>query len=238
MTRSFVVALLLVSSACAPDRVDVLPSATDALVGGDRPADAFASDGGIAMPRVCSAATDCASGERCVGAEGCGLPSTCQRIACSRDIAQLCGCDGVTFFASSTCPDRAFAHRGPCEAPRAPNGAACSDATQCAGGRCITEREGWPGGYCTQSCGRHSDCGATERCFEGMCYATCGPEGSPGRRAPEGRGSCRDGHACFELASEHLCGPAFCTSNAECATGSSCRRAPDAPVWATTCLRD
>jgi hypothetical protein len=33
---------------------------------------------------------------------------------CTLDVAEYCGCNGETFEASSTCPNRAFSHRGAC----------------------------------------------------------------------------------------------------------------------------
>jgi hypothetical protein len=46
----------------------------------------------------------------------CGAPWTCDESAaiCTADIAEYCGCDGRTFTASSSCPNLAFSHRGPC----------------------------------------------------------------------------------------------------------------------------
>lgn len=68
--------------------------------------------------RACQSTADCARGEECHIVEGCATPSYCGPIlgrACTGDVAPYCGCDGRTFFASSTCPTRTFARRGSCE---------------------------------------------------------------------------------------------------------------------------
>lgn len=73
--------------------------------------------------RRCTRQSDCARGQQCLGPEGCGVPWTCQVSQgrpCSADVAPFCGCDGVTFGASSTCPDRPYQSRGPCEMPPPP----------------------------------------------------------------------------------------------------------------------
>lgn len=64
---------------------------------------------------ACASGDDCASGV-CEG-EGCGdTTGVCVGRArpCTRDLQAFCGCDGVTFRASSSCPGRRYAHRGPC----------------------------------------------------------------------------------------------------------------------------
>lgn len=67
----------------------------------------------------CLTAAECGSGI-CEG-EGCGpdTPGTCapRNRACTRDLRAYCGCDGVTFRTSGSCPGRRFAARGECPAP-------------------------------------------------------------------------------------------------------------------------
>lgn len=64
----------------------------------------------------CLSGADCASGV-CEG-EGCDAssPGTCapEVRPCSRDRRPYCGCDGETFFTSSTCVGRRYASKGPC----------------------------------------------------------------------------------------------------------------------------
>jgi hypothetical protein len=66
---------------------------------------------------ACKAAADCQSGI-CEG-EGCGdgTPGTCvsRKRPCTADMRAFCGCDGVTFGGSSTCPGRRYAARGECK---------------------------------------------------------------------------------------------------------------------------
>ncbi|HEU4612759.1 MAG TPA: hypothetical protein VFS15_11805 [Kofleriaceae bacterium] len=81
----------------------------------DEPAQAA---GAAADGAACLAGTDCASGV-CEG-QGCDphLPGTCmpKARACTRDLRAYCGCDGVTFKTSGSCPGRRFAARGACSA--------------------------------------------------------------------------------------------------------------------------
>lgn len=63
----------------------------------------------------CSRGAECESGV-CEGM-GCGVDEArCapQGRACTRDLVPYCGCDGVTFSASSTCPGRPYRARGRC----------------------------------------------------------------------------------------------------------------------------
>lgn len=67
------------------------------------------------MPTLCTADLPCVGGV-CTG-DFCGEPWQCLHLGmpCTEDAAPYCGCDGTTFYASSTCPDRPYVHRGPCE---------------------------------------------------------------------------------------------------------------------------
>lgn len=71
---------------------------------------------GLADGQACTAASQCASGA-CEG-QGCGddTPGVCvgSMRRCTRDLRPYCGCDGKTFMASGTCPNRRFASRAPC----------------------------------------------------------------------------------------------------------------------------
>lgn len=66
---------------------------------------------------ICSDSDECAAGEECQGDVACGgAPWRCGPAGnCNLDLVAYCGCDGVTFHGSSTCPGRPFAHRGGCE---------------------------------------------------------------------------------------------------------------------------
>lgn len=65
--------------------------------------------------KACASDDDC-DGGICEG-EGCGeVLGTCvpRERMCTRDAQLYCGCDGVDFRASGRCPNRRYAHRGPC----------------------------------------------------------------------------------------------------------------------------
>ncbi|MFT3700295.1 MAG: hypothetical protein QM831_44535 [Kofleriaceae bacterium] len=64
----------------------------------------------------CFGNAECASGA-CEGL-GCDQvhPGTCARTKriCTRDRRPYCGCDGKTFFSSSTCPGARYSAKGQC----------------------------------------------------------------------------------------------------------------------------
>ncbi|MBW2732432.1 MAG: hypothetical protein JRH20_08545 [Deltaproteobacteria bacterium] len=64
----------------------------------------------------CSTADECESG-RCEG-EGCAPGRgrcTDNKRLCTSDLRSYCGCDGVTFRASGSCPGKRYHQRGPCQ---------------------------------------------------------------------------------------------------------------------------
>jgi len=71
---------------------------------------------GLAEGAPCAEDPQCAS-NICEGI-GCDDASlgTCAPITrpCTRDRRPFCGCDGETFFTSSTCPGQRFVHKGLC----------------------------------------------------------------------------------------------------------------------------
>ena len=80
------------------------------------PPDSPAQTGRVADGEACLAAADCASGV-CEG-QGCDdrTPGQCAPAArgCTRDLRPYCGCDGVTFRTSGSCPGQRFAERAEC----------------------------------------------------------------------------------------------------------------------------
>ncbi len=105
----------------------------------------------VDAPRTCTSTSQCGPGLECVGPEGCAIPWTCQPQLgrpCTDDLAPHCGCDGVTFRSSSTCPSRPYLHRGPCEGPPPvdggpagcvlPNDAICPFNQSCRISECTT----------------------------------------------------------------------------------------------------
>ena len=107
--------------------MDAAPVAIDA-------APALAADGAS-----CLRGEDCASGT-CEG-EGCfdEKPGTCApaQRGCTKDLRAYCGCDGVTFKTSGSCPKRRYEAKGAC--PTGANrkvGAFCLKAGDCASKVC------------------------------------------------------------------------------------------------------
>jgi hypothetical protein len=133
-------------------------------------ADPFAP---AAAGAACTGPGDCASGI-CEG-QGCGTATgvcaPAQR-ACTYDIRPYCGCDGVTFSASGSCPGTRYQHRGACTAAGSgaalPAGASCLAGTECASGVC----EG-------KGCGADAPgvCAATSRRCTRDRRAFCGCDG-------------------------------------------------------------
>jgi len=85
---------------------------------------------------ACTLDTECESGV-CEGMgceEGQGRCASRDR-ACTRDLRGYCGCDGVTFQASGSCPGARYEFLGRCEDGR-PEGAACLAGTDCQSGVC------------------------------------------------------------------------------------------------------
>lgn len=91
----------------------------DALTDAER--DGTGSDGSDDVdPNVCTATLPCPSGSNCT-ADSCAGPWTCVyhfdetlEHPCSPTVIPFCGCDGVTFEASESCPDRPWVHAGAC----------------------------------------------------------------------------------------------------------------------------
>lgn len=103
----------------------VPPEETSALGGEDGGSEAAESSGAASLDETvakedgasCASGLECASGI-CEG-EGCtdDALGTCMPRGrmCTKDLRPYCGCDGVTFRDSGSCPMRRFQHRGPCE---------------------------------------------------------------------------------------------------------------------------
>lgn len=91
--------------------------------GGDGPAAAdlatppagadLAAEADLTAAASCGGAM-CGGGEVCQGAPGCVATWACGAAACTRDLVSYCGCDGVTFRSSGSCPGRPYLHRGAC----------------------------------------------------------------------------------------------------------------------------
>ncbi len=76
----------------------------------------------------------CATGLACLGQMNCTTASglCVPTRPCTRDAAQFCGCDGVTFTTSSTCPNQNYQYMGACRAPMGDGGLpGCTTSTDC-----------------------------------------------------------------------------------------------------------
>jgi hypothetical protein len=167
-----------------------VPQAVDRPSPGDAPLPPADRPLPVDVPRTCTSTADCGPGLECLGGEGCGTPWTCQPALgrpCTADFSPFCGCDGVTFGGSSSCPPRPFLHRGPCGPIDAgpagcamPDGSVCAVGQLCRTGECTTCFCSAPGmlrctGGCVDAgppprvCRGNVDCAAGQMCS--------GPEG-------------------------------------------------------------
>jgi hypothetical protein len=176
--------------ACPPQNLPgPIPPAPIAGPGYQPPEPAHHPDAGPARP-VAAAGAACTSGAECESgvcegpgcAAGDGVCAPRQR-ACTFDIATFCGCDGATFDASGTCPERRYAHRGACTvAPGGlADGATCLAGDECASGVCEGQGCGDDApGICAPSTRR---CTRDRRAYCGCDNVTFYGSGScPGRR--------------------------------------------------------
>ncbi len=118
MSRAVAVVFMLFA-ACAPTAPGSIPPSTPGpSYEPPRPTGSTAVAVGAADGAACLANSDCGSGA-CEG-QGCGAdaPGVCVAAAraCTRDLQTYCGCDGVDFAASGSCPGRRYAQRGACSA--------------------------------------------------------------------------------------------------------------------------
>lgn len=180
------IAILLLLVACPatntpqrmpPDPVDPPGYQPPTDPGSTTPIDAASEPTGAADGAACSVDTECASGA-CEG-QGCeagqGRCASKDR-ACTMDLRAYCGCDGVTFESSGSCPGSRYEFAGRCEEGR-PEGSACLAGTDCQSGVC----EG-------QGCGddRPGTCAAAKRGCTKDLRTYCGCDGKTFR----GSGSC------------------------------------------------
>jgi hypothetical protein len=143
---------------------------------------------GASNGAACTASTECASG-LCEG-QGCGAGQgrcVARDRSCTFDIQAYCGCDGTTFDASGSCPERRYQHRGACKASGSatagplPAGAACLVGTECDSGVCegIGCGDAAPGVCASKS----RKCVRFNRAYCGCDGVTFSASGScPGRR--------------------------------------------------------
>jgi hypothetical protein len=82
--------------------------------GGGSAGGSTSSGGGTTLPGECKANAPCDSGV-CAG-DSCAEAWSCVPSpgGCTKDLVEYCGCDGVTFMDSGTCPTRPYSNQGPC----------------------------------------------------------------------------------------------------------------------------
>lgn len=121
----------------------------------------------------CATDNDCGAGAHCgfIGQSGQGV--------CVLDCADSMACRG-NGTAGYLCSDADEDGSNEC-APGATGtgavGASCGSAADCAGGvdgLCVTDAQGFTGGYCSIQCASDAECGTGSHCAEfGLCVNTC-----------------------------------------------------------------
>lgn len=119
------------------------------------------------------------------------------------------------------------------------DGAPCADNLQCLGGRCLTDQQGYPGGYCTTLECEESGCsGFFSECFRTQvdnqevtaCYELCNFDGTCDRA--------NEGHQCVTLADTGVCLPPGATNAPVQGTlGSSCSTSAQCNGEGAACLQ-
>lgn len=120
------------------------------------------------------------------------------------------------------------------------DGAPCDGNLQCLGGKCLTDEQGYPGGYCTTINCEESGCyGLFAQCFRAevpgsdattACYETCNYDGSCDRAA--------EGYQCVTLADTPVCLPPGVTNAPiQGAVGSSCSATAQCNGDAANCMQ-
>jgi hypothetical protein len=165
--------------------------AEDANAGDDAGGDDAGTDDDGGGPPGCSSTNPCPPDLTCSGVT-CGGPWECVahfddtlEHPCEPETIQFCGCDGVTFEASFTCPDRPWVHAGACD-----DGVNCTDTyVECADPKptCASGQAPSVIGACWGPCVPDTSC----RClYHWMCpnldVNTCLPDYHCGPRPTDG----------------------------------------------------
>lgn len=129
---------------------------------------------------------------------------------------------GITFDA--TLPSEIDA--GPPETdagpPESDIGTGCTADSDCDGGVCVTESDGFAGGYCSAFCVSDEDCEGASICVEvgggtSLCFDTCDPDVER---------DCRAGYGCGEsfMLPAPVCLPG-CVDDTDCPSDATCNPA-------------
>lgn len=161
------------------------------------------------------------------GAAGGGAAGECE---VAPGVPRECGADPVTGRDCGTCPSERPCRNGRCGLNEI--GGACSTPADCGapttdGGRaCLTQAEGWPGGYCSGYRGcdtdmRRDPCADFQRFRQQSAVCIGSGNASSCLRSCTSNTDCpRQGHACHHFANGSVCLQA-CPAT-QCAQGQVC----------------
>jgi uncharacterized protein YceK len=206
------------------------PPATDRPSLGDTPLPPVDRPPAVDVPSTCTTTADCRPGLECLGGEGCSIPWTCQPALgrpCTDDFSPFCGCNGMTFFGSSSCPSQPYRYRGPCDEPPPPVDAGppprtCRGNVDCPAGAMCAGPEG---------CGIPWTCQPSQPCTRDLAtYCACDGSTFMASSTCPGRPYLRRGQ-CGIVPPPPDAGPGTCViSGVTCRVGVPCRIDP-----CTTC---
>jgi hypothetical protein len=206
---------------CLSENQTGFPQSYCALTGCDPVAGTGCPDAGVCVPTAdggglcllaCDAPTDCRSGYRCRVIDFADPSSA---TACFPGCTEDAQCTGIRRDGTRNVCNPGT---GSCGRPFSADalGDPCAGGfTECAGGRCLTEDLGWPGGMCTYPGCRLSGEGPASACPTG---SVCTDDGAgdptigvcvPGCEVG-GASTCRSGYACVpvsEGSTEGACRP-------------------------------
>lgn len=189
------------------------------------PEDMCAAD--CISPMTCNAISMCPTGYNCSGSSClCSDDDICGRL-CEReqDCWALDDCDlntnlcrrSLSCFRNPSCPDgescavvRGMRSCVPNESRAI--GSACSEATQCASGRCVGAT-----GVCAQPCLRDSECEAGLACVHNLSFSRGGAACQLNTECPGT--TCAPDEACSGF---NTC-EKICETTGDCSSGESCR---------------
>lgn len=173
------------------------------------------SSGACVPSAICTSDAGCFADEHCDTSGSCvpDVPGGCQRDTdcgptdvCIEGFCRAVGAETCQFDLECDASQRCVDNKCTFECSTV---ADCGSGEKCTDGLCVVD---------TNQCTRSSDCGSNRHCVDGRCLQDC-----------EGGGSCSDPQdACSP--DDSFCRPdweqnSFCTTNADCASGSVCELA-------------
>lgn len=160
-------------------------------------------------------------GQACCSGDSCNFGLSCNGGTCG---AAQCGNQGQACCGGDTqCAGSLVCSGGTCQTSgtgTAAIGAACTDAGQCAGGRCLGSAN-YPAGYCTRNCNTQGDCPTGSVCttdpsnaINRVCLDACSQIGA--------QGDCRAGYVCDRAGSHQPTDPGVCVPRCDQASSNIC----------------